>query len=105
MRSPACQVSGNCTRNAPPGAMPPGPITINDSRFPFKEIKVTGVAMRRTSDVTEVLDLVSVDQLGITNADQALEIYRTVLPHTAAVDARRRELVSKIVDERVRHRQ
>ena len=41
------------------GAMPPGPITINDSRFPFKEIKVTGVAMRRTSDVTEVLDLVS----------------------------------------------
>ncbi len=41
------------------GAMPPGPITINDSRFPFKEIKVTGVAMRRTSDVTEVLDLVA----------------------------------------------
>ena len=41
------------------GSMPPGPITINDSRFAFKEIKVTGVAMRRTSDVTEVLDLVS----------------------------------------------
>ena len=45
-----------------------------------------------------------VDQLGITSADQALEIYQTVLPHTAAVDARRRELVSKIVDERVRNR-
>ena len=29
---------------------------------------------------------------------------RTVLPHTAAVDARRRELVSKIVDERMRNR-
>ena len=41
------------------GSMPPGPITINDSRFAFKEIKVTGVAMRRTSDVTEVLDLVA----------------------------------------------
>ena len=37
----------------------PAPITINDSRFAFKEIKVTGVAMRRTSDVTEVLDLVA----------------------------------------------
>ena len=43
-------------------------------------------------------------QLGITSADQAFEIHRTVLPHTAAVDARRRELVSKIVDERVRNR-
>ena len=52
----------------------------------------------------EVLDLVSVDQLGITNADQAFEIYQTVLPHTAAIDTRRRELVSKIVDERLRSR-
>ena len=40
----------------------------------------------------------------ITSADQALEIYQIVLPHTAAVDARRWELVSKIVDERVRNR-
>ena len=56
----------------------------------------------RNSDEDDIGVLV--DQLGITSADQALEIYQTVLPHTAAVDARRRELVSKIVDERVRNR-
>ena len=56
----------------------------------------------RNSDEDDIGVLI--DQLGITSADQALEIYRTVLPHTAAVDARRRELVSKIVDERVMNR-
>ena len=56
----------------------------------------------RNSDEDDIGVLV--DQLGITSADEAFEIYRRVLPHTAAVDARRRELVSKIVDERVRNR-
>ena len=56
----------------------------------------------RNSDEDDIGVLV--DQLGITSADQALEIYRTVLPHTATVDARRRELVSKIVDERAGNR-
>ncbi len=47
------------------GAMPPGDIVIHDSRFAFKEIKVTGVAMRRTSDVTEVLDLIAEGRIDI----------------------------------------
>ena len=40
----------------------------------------------RNSDEDDIGVLV--DQLRITSADQALEIYRTVLPHTAAVDPR-----------------
>ena len=47
------------------GAMPPGDIVIHDSRFPFKEIKVTGVAMRRTTDVTEVLRMVADGRLDL----------------------------------------
>ena len=39
----------------------------------------------RNSDEDDIGVLVA--QLGITSADQALEIYRTVLPHTAAVES------------------
>ena len=71
-------------------------------RFAEKHMLAMKIDAARNSDEDDIGVLV--DQLGITSADQALEIYRTVLPHTAAVDARRRELVSKIVDERVRNR-
>ena len=47
------------------GAMPPGDVVLRDSRFAFKEIKVTGVAMRRPSDVTEVLDLAARGRIDI----------------------------------------
>ena len=56
----------------------------------------------RSSDEHDIGVLV--DQLGITSADQAFQIYRTVLPDTTTFDARRRELVSRIIDERVRNR-
>ena len=56
----------------------------------------------RNSDEDDIGVLV--DQLGITSADQVFQIYRTVQPHTVTVDARRRELVSKIVDEGTRSR-
>jgi S-(hydroxymethyl)glutathione dehydrogenase/alcohol dehydrogenase len=41
------------------GGLGPGPFTISDGRFPFNEVKVTGVAMRRATDVVEVLTLAS----------------------------------------------
>lgn len=47
------------------GALPPQDLVIHDWRFPFKEIKVTGVAMRRPSDVTEVLQMVADGRLDI----------------------------------------
>ena len=56
----------------------------------------------RSSDQHDIGVLV--DHLGITSADQAFQIYRTVLPDTTTADARRRELVSRIIDERVRNR-
>ena len=69
---------------------------------PAEHMLAMKIDAARNSDEDDIGVLV--DQLGITSADQAFEIHRTVLPHTAAVDARRREHVSKIVDERVRNR-
>ncbi len=39
------------------GALVGRPVTISDGSFAFKEKRVTGVAMRRANDVTEVLEL------------------------------------------------
>ena len=47
------------------GALGPVELKLTDASFAFKEIKVTGVAMRRSSDVTEVLDMIGRGQIDI----------------------------------------
>ena len=81
----------------------PGLVVTGASAEPMLAMKIDAA---RNSDEDDIGELV--DQLGITSADQALEIYRTVLPHTAAVDAatgtrvedRRREGEAPAVSDR-----
>jgi len=47
------------------GGLPRGPLTFSDSTFPFNEIKVTGVALRRANDVRDVLQIVKDGRIDI----------------------------------------
>jgi S-(hydroxymethyl)glutathione dehydrogenase / alcohol dehydrogenase len=58
------------------GGMGAGPFTISDGRFAINEIKVTGVASRRATDVVEVLQMVKdrrIDVASLITARYGLE--------------------------------